>query len=103
MTTLARLASVGCAAGALGLLGGAHLERRRHQEALALPWLPPPMLRAATATAPHQLAPAVTPAEVAVPPKDLAGIPPAPPRGISRTAEIMRFGFPGLDNIRSHR
>ena len=35
--------------------------------------------------------------------KELIEIPPEPKPGLSRVAEIMRFGFPGLDNIRSHR
>jgi len=30
-------------------------------------------------------------------------VPPEPAPGFSRIAEIMRFGFPGLDNIRSHK
>ena len=30
-------------------------------------------------------------------------IPPEPQKGISRVAEIMRFGFPGFDNIRSRK
>ena len=50
------------------------------------------------------MSPAIT--EPAVPlmpekPKDL--IPAEPPKGYSRVAEIMRFGFPGFDNIRSRR
>lgn len=35
------------------------------------------------------------------PNKDL--IPAEPPKGYSRVAEIMRFGFPSFDNIRSRK
>ncbi|TRY66955.1 hypothetical protein TCAL_03740 [Tigriopus californicus] len=56
---------------------------------------------AATAIS-RDLAPVQTPAEVAIPQKDV-GIPSEPLPGQSRIMEIMRFGFPGLDNIRSHR
>jgi len=37
-----------------------------------------------------------------IPPKD-TGVPPEPVDGSPRVSQIMRFGFPGLDNIRSHR
>ena len=50
------------------------------------------------------LSPPITPSQVPVPmQKEVIEVPPEPQRGISRVAEIMRFGFPGLDNIRSHR
>ena len=50
------------------------------------------------------LSPRITPSEVPVPTnKEIIEVPPEPKQGISRVAEIMRFGFPGLDNIRSHR
>ena len=38
---------------------------------------------------------------LAIPARD-TGVPPEPVEGASRVAQIMRFGFPGLDNIRSH-
>ena len=57
-----------------------------------------------TVSASTALSPPVTPSEVPVPmKKDLVEIPLEPKPGISRVSEIMRFGFPGLDNIRSHR
>lgn len=56
---------------------------------------------AATAIS-RDLATVQTSAEVDVPKKEL-GIPAEPLPGQSRIMEIMRFGFPGLDNIRSHR
>jgi len=64
-----------------------------------------PKVSAATAVAsPPSLSPAVTPPVVMVPDKSgLGHIPPEPAPGLSRIAEIMRFGFPGLDNIRSCR
>ena len=50
------------------------------------------------------LSPSITPSQVPVPMnKEVIEVPPEPQKGISRVAEIMRFGFPGLDNIRSHR
>jgi len=50
------------------------------------------------------LSPPITPSQVPVPmTKEIIEVPPEPQKGISRVAEIMRFGFPGLDNIRSHR
>eukprot|EP00095_Tigriopus_kingsejongensis_P002103 maker-scaffold244_size240795-snap-gene-1.43 protein:Tk02103 transcript:maker-scaffold244_size240795-snap-gene-1.43-mRNA-1 annotation:"hypothetical protein AaeL_AAEL002064" len=54
------------------------------------------------ATPMTQLAPIQTQPEVDVPQKDLT-IPSEPQPGQSRIMEIMRFGFPGLDNVRSHR
>ena len=57
-----------------------------------------------TVSASTALSPHITPSEVPLPiGKDALDIPPEPRPGISRVAEIMRFGFPGLDNIRSHR
>ena len=43
------------------------------------------------------------PAVPIVPEKKMDLIPPEPPKGLSRVSEIMRFGFPGFDNIRSRR
>ena len=89
------------AAGAVGSFAGMRLERRRNEH-LERQWLPRPLL-AATALAPTELSPAVSPSEVAVPAKEVPGVPAEPPKGISRMSEIMRFGFPGLDNIKSHK
>ena len=52
---------------------------------------------------PTQISPAVTAPSIALPEKGTvpAAVPPEPAPGFSRVAEIMRFGFPGLDNIRS--
>merc|ERR1711892_184779 len=51
---------------------------------------------ASVAVVPH------TETGVTIPPRD-TGVPPEPMNGSPRVAEIMRFGFPGLDNIRSHK
>jgi len=51
---------------------------------------------ASVAVVPH------TETGVTIPPRD-TGVPPEPLNGSPRVAEIMRFGFPGLDNIRSHK
>lgn len=58
---------------------------------------------AATPIVENRLAPVVAAPAVTVPEKELPGLPAEPPPGTNRIAEIMRFGFPGLDNIRSHR
>ena len=58
---------------------------------------------AATPIPESRLAPITAEPEVPVPQKEVPGLPAEPPRGTNRIAEIMRFGFPGLDNIRSHR
>ncbi len=59
---------------------------------------------AATPVAPAPVAPApvVVVPEVPIPSKE-TGLPTEPLPGTNRIAEIMRFGFPGLDNIRSRR
>jgi len=69
----------------------------------SLPGLPSSAtVSAATAV---QLSPPVSAPSVALPSKAMATpeVPPEPAPGFSRIAEIMRFGFPGLDNIRSHK
>ena len=59
---------------------------------------------AATPVAETRLSPVVTEPEVPIPVKEsLQVVPPEPEKGRSRIMEIMRFGFPGMDNIRSHR
>eukprot|EP00088_Acartia_fossae_P013400 TRINITY_DN1701_c1_g1_i2.p1 TRINITY_DN1701_c1_g1~~TRINITY_DN1701_c1_g1_i2.p1 ORF type:complete len:325 (-),score=35.43 TRINITY_DN1701_c1_g1_i2:131-1105(-) len=80
------------------VLGVRHERRKRRceQENLAAtPALPMgPKVSAATAIVPYEGG-SVAP----LPPPD---VPPEPVPGISRTAEIMRFGFPSLDTVRSH-
>ena len=49
------------------------------------------------------LSPAVTEPAIPAFPEKTDLVPAEPPKGISRVAEIMRFGFPGFDNIRSRR
>ena len=51
------------------------------------------------------MSPAITePAVPIMPEKPRVDLIPAePPKGYSRVAEIMRFGFPGFENIRSRR
>lgn len=43
------------------------------------------------------------PAVPILPEKKSDLVPAEPPKGYSRVAEIMRFGFPGFDNIRSRK
>ena len=94
------------AAGSIGVYMGAAHERSRLRDNTAglvpRPGLPLfGSVSAATALAPS---PSSSAPAVAVPPKTEMKEPPEePPPGISRIAEIMRFGFPGLDNIRSRR
>jgi len=75
------------------LAGGAAERWRNIQEEQRLhltPCLPiGPKVSAATAIVPYQGG-------------DLSGVPPEPQQGSTRTSQIMRFGFPGLDTIRSH-
>lgn len=74
------------------LLGGGGLQ----VSAATAVALPPP---------PPSISPAVTPPVISLPQshpeKVVPAVPPEPAPGFSRVAEIMRFGFPGLDNIRS--
>ena len=86
---------VGLASLGAGALLGAGLDRWvAGRDALE------PSVSAATALA-SPLSPPLTAPSVAVPRKTDA-VPPEPAPGFSRIAEIMRFGFPGLDNIRSY-
>ena len=65
-----------------------------------------PMFGTVSAASPVAvMSPALTePAVPLLPEKPkLDVIPAEPPKGYSRVAEIMRFGFPGFDNIRSRR
>ena len=63
-----------------------------------------PIFASVSAAEPIRAPLAPVPTEPAVPvPKKELGIPPEPAPGTNRIAEIMRFGFPGLDNIRSHK
>ncbi len=88
------------ASGGLGLVSGVILERLRGREVathrtdgIRLPGLPrSAMLSAATALTTTSSSG-----------RSLAEIPPEPEKGLGRTSEIMRFGFPGLDNIRSRK
>jgi len=74
------------------------LQLRRNYE--SLPGLPTfSTVSAATAAI---LSPAPSSLVLPDPPnKDF--IPPEPQKGISRVSEIMRFGFPGFDNVRSRK
>jgi len=68
------------------------LKTRRH-----LPGLPlGAQVSASVAIAPH------TETGLTIPARD-TGLPPEPVEGAPRVAQIMRFGFPGLDNIRSQK
>ena len=55
------------------------------------------------ASAAAVLSPAVTQPTIPSFPEKTDLIPAEPPKGYSRVSEIMRFGFPGFDNIRSRR
>ncbi len=88
------------AAGAAGAAGGASYERRRSNPHLnnndindnwRLPGLP---LRA-TVSAAAPIAHSV--------PAAAAGVPAEPPRGSGRAMEVMRFGFPGYDQLNSRK
>ena len=74
------------------------LQFRRNYE--SLPGLPTfSTVSAATASI---LSPA--PSSLVLPdPQNKDFIPPEPQKGISRVSEIMRFGFPGFDNVRSRK
>ena len=62
----------------------------------------PKVSAASAALSPSPLSPAVSPPSIYLPEKpQISSIPPEPSPGFSRVSEIMRFGFPGLDNIRS--
>jgi len=80
--------------GVTGFLGGGASERwRRHKELGRIPALPlGPKVSAATAVVPSEDRVVAVP-EIDVPPE---------PVGAPRVAQIMRFGFPGLDHVRSH-
>lgn len=65
---------------------------------LHLPGLPlGAQVSASVAMVPH-----TTETGLSIPPRE-TGVPPEPVEGSPRVAQIMRFGFPGLDNIRSHK
>jgi len=99
-------------AGAVGVAMGVYLDRkllnpdsRIHNGSgggASMPGLPSfATVSAATAV---QMSPPVSAPVVPLPAKPVAPeVPPEPMPGFSRIAEIMRFGFPGLDNIRSHK
>lgn len=95
-TRTARLCSVAAAASAAaGGVAGSLLERERQRleaDSWRLPCLP-------TVSA---AVPMSNTALVPVPPRP-TGLPPEPPKGAGRPAEIMRFGFPGMDSVRSRR
>ena len=94
----------GTAAASAGGLAGIQYERHKQddREQQQPPAIFSRVLAATPMSGSSELSPVVTQPEVAVPPKP-TGLPAEPPAGISRIGEIMRFGFPGLDNIRSHR
>ena len=105
----AKLGTMGALAGAIGIQIGI-----KYQET-SIPTQPSdnePILRRrppglpifASVSAAEPIALAPVPAVPAVPvPRKESGIPPEPAPGTNRISEIMRFGFPGLDHIRSHK
>jgi len=94
----------GLCAGGVGLALGIGLDRLvlENKQNGALPAMPAfATVSAATAV---QLSPPLSAPSTAIPFKpNVHDVPPEPRPGFSRIAEIMRFGFPGLDNIRSRR
>ena len=62
-----------------------------------------PIFGSVSAASAAVLSPAVTEPAIPTFPEKTDLVPAEPPKGISRVAEIMRFGFPGFDNIRSRR
>jgi len=90
----------------LSWAGGMWFQRNKENENQSerkprkhLPGLPQGgQVSASVAVVPHQ------PPEtgLTIPPRE-TGVPPEPLQGSPRVAQIMRFGFPGLDNIRSHK
>ena len=106
--SVGKLLIIAGAAGTTGALAGIQYERHKneakesHKARIFSPGAPIFSRVFAATPMSSELAPVVTQPEVDVPPKSV-GLPAEPPAGISRIGEIMRFGFPGLDNIRSHR
>ena len=62
-----------------------------------------PIFGSVSAASAAVLSPAVTQPAIPSFPEKTDLIPAEPPKGYSRVSEIMRFGFPGFDNIRSRR
>merc|ERR1712062_713093 len=62
-----------------------------------------PIFGSVSAATAAVLSPAVTQPAIPSFPEKTDLIPAEPPKGYSRVSEIMRFGFPGFDNIRSRR
>jgi len=116
-TRILRLVGGALGSGGLGWFGGSvyqkYLNLKQDQRSHHLPGLPseasvsvgsltlgchpPASIQAEASTA-------VSPAPssgVSIPASD-TGVPPEPHPSAPRVAQIMRFGFPGLDNIRSH-
>jgi len=96
----AKLGFVGGASVTIFLAGGAH-ERWNHQQHARTmktkPGLPlGAKISAATAVVPYEDRRGLGPVQQA------PDVPPEPVEGAARISQIMRFGFPGLDNIRSH-
>jgi len=68
------------------------LQTRLEEQLARIPCLPiGPKVSAATAVVPS------SPGVIALP-----DVPPEPDAGAPKVAQIMRFGFPGLDHVRSH-
>ena len=85
-------------------LGG--IAYHRHAQTRSNKFAPPglPIFGTVSAATAAVLSPAITEPAVPFVPSPKADLVPAEPqKGFSRVAEIMRFGFPGFDNVRSRR
>merc|ERR1719357_822795 len=97
-----RLVAGALGAGSLGWAGGLtfqkYKDRQTSHSLLSAPGLPLrlPQVQAATA-----VVPATQDSGLVIPARD-NGVPSEPRHDAPRVSQIMRFGFPGLDNIRSH-
>ena len=100
-----RLVAGALGAGSLGWAGGVTFQKYKDQQTspshslLSAPGLPLrlPQVEAATA-----VVPASQDSGLVIPARD-TGIPSQPRHDAPRVSQIMRFGFPGLDHIRSHQ
>jgi len=94
--------------GGLGYWAGANHKKLELGETLThvtnMPGLPRgasvSVSRGLSVQASTAIAPSSAPSGLVIPPSD-TGVPPEPHKEAPRVSQIMRFGFPGLDNIRA--
>ena len=92
------------AAGA-SFFAGIYYNKRKSSHAASSISIKPgmPVFGTVSAASAAVLSPAITEPAVPIIKENTSLVPAEPPKGLSRVAEIMRFGFPGFDNIRSRR